>query len=424
MNTTKLQDNTQKTQKQKDHDSKKDTRRRVTRSTKNHRIIEEPKIDLGQIGIFHYSDATLRGIFKRTPKKTIYNHSYQFYIPGSAVSYSHKKVVDRCIWVANKNRYSINSDLIPIIIHSSAYVPDFENEEMSKPPLGVLMAFQYIDTKSPKFLMRRKNRIRSRYCSKSYDKVVEIVDVKLVNNKSQIPKLFLKFNEYNKQYSKGENVHSKKKCHSKSLRVGSNNHRKRGYPTIKSSKKSKKKIVVKYRIQNDVLKNKNISQKNQQTQQQEQEQIQEQEQEQVHQQLDQEKIKTCQNKLVPKQKIDPLNNNTHDMNTEVKSSVLKKEFSIAGRDNKEIFSESFLKSHFDFFLKESYETTYLQDAIQEYLNRLKYSTFDYHENLASTLEQSQFNFNNDYFSSYKNEGLFDDDEAFIFNYEYDNNFLF
>ncbi|KAJ3449912.1 phd zinc finger-containing protein-related [Anaeramoeba flamelloides] len=415
MNATKLQSNTHKTQKQKGHDSKKDTRRRVTRSTKNHRIIEEPKKNLGQIGIFHYSDATLRGLFEITPKNTIYNHSYQFYVPSSAVSYSHKKVVDRCIWVANKNRYSINSDLIPVIIHSSTYVPDFENKAKAEPPLGMVVAFQYIDSNAPKFLMRRKNGIRSRYCSKSFDKVVEIVDVQIVQNKSQLPKPFLKLTEYSKKYHKAQITHSKKKCHSKSLRVGSNNKRKRRYPTRVLSKKSKKKIIVKKRIKKNGMKNTKVLSANQQTQQQEQEQKQEQKQEQ--------QTKTLKKNSLPKQKKDPMKNNIHDLNIEVKSSLPKEEFSIAGRENKEIFSESFSKPHFDFFLKESSETTYLQDTIQEFLNSLKYSKLDYHENLVPPLEQPQLNFNNCYLSSYKNEGIFDDDH-FTFNYEYDNNFLF
>ncbi|KAJ3444454.1 enolase-phosphatase e1 [Anaeramoeba flamelloides] len=387
---------------------------------------ENPKKKSSIIGIFHYSQATLKQIFDKTPKHLVYDYLYQFYIPISVVSYSHEKVVQRRIWVASKNRYCTNSDLVPLIIHSSTYVPDLEKKNENRQPLGIIMTFQYLDVNSPKFIMRRKNGIRSRYCSKSFDKVVEIINFKFVEMVSQIPLEFLKLGDYHKKHLNNgikKDNSSKTNCTLKKLN-GKSNKRKRSYHNITISHKSKKKIILKKLIKNKPVFKKNkiqIKEHEQEQQPQKPHQPREPHEPEPEQQQKTQNKNIFQNdQQIEKPKIDHINHSNR-----IKPLLTKEEFEISEMPNKSLFRENYLKSHFDFELKQSVETTFFQDINQEFWDSLKSTTFGTEDNVFSPLEQYQFNFNNDYDNNsvpYKNDDLFD--ENFLSNYEFDYNLLF
>eukprot|EP01155_Anaeramoeba_flamelloides_P047871 Anaeramoba_flamelloidesc40693_g1_i1.p1 GENE.c40693_g1_i1~~c40693_g1_i1.p1 ORF type:complete len:369 (+),score=84.67 c40693_g1_i1:78-1184(+) len=272
---------------------------------------ENPKKKSSIIGIFHYSQATLKQIFDKTPKHLVYDYLYQFYIPISVVSYSHEKVVQRRIWVASKNRYCTNSDLVPLIIHSSTYVPDLEQKNQNGKPLGIIMTFQYVDVNPLKFLMRRKNGIRSRYCSKSFDKVVEIINVRFVETVSDIPLEFLKLGDYHKKHlNNGVQKDNNTKANRALTHLKEkSNKRKRIYHNITISHKSKKKIVLKKRIKNKhALKKHKIQTITQPKQQPHEPQPKQQ------QQKTQDRHIFQNDQQIEKQKIDQINQNNNHMN--------------------------------------------------------------------------------------------------------------
>ncbi|KAJ6252551.1 hypothetical protein M0813_14077 [Anaeramoeba flamelloides] len=392
-------------------------KQRITRSRTEVLNEENPKSKSSTIGIFHYSQATLKQIFDKTPKHMVYDYCYQFYIPISVVSFSHEKVVKRRIWVANQNRYCTNSDLVPLIIHSSTYVPDLEQKNQNGKPLGIIMTFQYVDVNPLKFLMRRKNGIRSRYCSKSFDKVVEIINVRFVETVSDIPLEFLKLGDYHKKHLNNgvEKDNSTKANRALTHLKEKSNKRKRIYHNITISQKFKKKIVLKKRINNKhALKKHKIQTITQSKQQPHEPQPKQQ------QQKTQDRHIFQNDQQIEKPKIDQINHTNG-----IKPMLTKEEFEISEMQNKAVFSENYLKSHFDFYLKESVETTFFKDISQEFWDSLKGSTFGAEDNAFSPIAQYQYQFNffNDYNSvPYKNEDVLD--ENFLYNYEYDRNLLF
>ncbi|KAJ3431944.1 hypothetical protein M0812_20869 [Anaeramoeba flamelloides] len=120
----------------------------------NNQLQKEP------IGPLKYPKVTLQDINSVISRTKLFGHLYKFYVPINLISFSNKNVVKREIWVSDDEQFSINSDIVTIIIHSSRYVPK-KGPSQEKKPLGAFISFQFRNDNPPKYFMRRKNGIRS-----------------------------------------------------------------------------------------------------------------------------------------------------------------------------------------------------------------------------------------------------------------------
>ncbi|KAJ6234081.1 hypothetical protein M0813_00715 [Anaeramoeba flamelloides] len=159
--------------------------KRITRSTFTKKVRENCQLETN--GTFHYSNVTLNDIVKGYPS-SLYQSLFKFFIPIEEIHYDSEKVLNRNVWVSSNKIYSANSDLVALAIHSSAYVPKKKCFKSSL--LGINMVFKFLDMDTPKFIMRRKNGIRSRYSSKKSGKVVQISHVEMITRKDEVPKQF------------------------------------------------------------------------------------------------------------------------------------------------------------------------------------------------------------------------------------------
>ncbi|KAJ6253342.1 hypothetical protein M0813_01388 [Anaeramoeba flamelloides] len=158
----------------------------------NNQLQKEP------IGPLKYPKVTLQDINSVISRTKLFGHLYKFYVPINLISFSNKNVVKREIWVSDDEQFSINSDIVTIIIHSSRYVPK-KVPSQEKKPLGAFISFQFRNDNPPKYFMRRKNGIRSRYSSKQSGFFVTIQDFNLVYKPNQVPKSFVSLKEYFKK---------------------------------------------------------------------------------------------------------------------------------------------------------------------------------------------------------------------------------
>ncbi|KAJ6250515.1 hypothetical protein M0813_16001 [Anaeramoeba flamelloides] len=159
--------------------------KRITRSTSYKKVRQNCQLET--IGIFHYSKVTLNDIAEGY-QSSLYQHLFKFFIPIEEIDYGNQNVLNRNVWVSSNKIYSANSDLVALAIHSSTYVPKKKGFKSSL--LGVNMVFKFLDLVTPKFIMRRKNGIRSRFSSKKSGKVVQISHVEMITRKDEVPKQF------------------------------------------------------------------------------------------------------------------------------------------------------------------------------------------------------------------------------------------
>ncbi|KAJ3429311.1 hypothetical protein M0812_24656 [Anaeramoeba flamelloides] len=147
------------------------------------------------IGPLQYPSVTLQDINSGFSTNELFNNIYNFYVPIEMISFSNENVVNRSIWVSDDEQYSSNSDIVTIIIHSSRYLPKKTVNNESK-PLGAFISFQFRNHMPPKYFMRRKNGIRSRYSSKQIGFSVRIQDFELVYKTSKVPTTFVSLKKY------------------------------------------------------------------------------------------------------------------------------------------------------------------------------------------------------------------------------------
>ncbi|KAJ6248905.1 hypothetical protein M0813_00058 [Anaeramoeba flamelloides] len=150
------------------------------------------------IGPLKYPTVTLQEINSVISRTELFGYLYKFYVPIHLISFSNENVVKRAIWASDDDQFSIDSDIVTIIIHSSRYVPK-KGPSQEKKPLGAFVSFQFENGTPPKYFMRRKNGIRSRYSSKQNGFSVTIQSFKLVYKSSQVPTSFVSLKKFHKK---------------------------------------------------------------------------------------------------------------------------------------------------------------------------------------------------------------------------------
>ncbi|KAJ6253768.1 hypothetical protein M0813_13185 [Anaeramoeba flamelloides] len=141
------------------------------------------------IGPFHYNHVTLELLSKELPKNVLMDNVVVFYVPYEELCVGNEKVVNRWLWCSETDEYSILSDVVPILIHSSRYIP---NRNESEKHFGILSYFKYLDKSVTKYPMKRKNGIRSRFSSKPKDQLVEIISTQILDNAQMFPERIFK----------------------------------------------------------------------------------------------------------------------------------------------------------------------------------------------------------------------------------------
>ncbi|KAJ3449987.1 hypothetical protein M0812_06149 [Anaeramoeba flamelloides] len=413
----------------------KDTfRRRITRSTKQMNC-RNSDTNCNTIGIFQYCDVTLQDILEKAPEHMVYNSCFQFYIPIDVISYSNEKVINRCIWAANNNRYSSNTDLVPLIIHSSIYVPPNEKKKKKKinchgNPVGLIVSFQFIPDLSPKYLMKRKNGIRSRYCSKSSDKVVMIRDVNYLQSQSQVPTNFFEIEDLPNYVSSVtppkeesqknhmietamlDNFNPNLAIDFTLLNGNSAINRKRKSQLISVCKKKSKKIILRKRVKSNKKRKKINKQTKVKTTTKKTETV-------TKKELQVQK----ENKNVFQQNHSPEANNEQEIkivNTNENVSFFKEQFPNNCKNNTGL-SVDILNLHYETSVSTSVETTYFSSVNHDLWDTFQVPTLYSDDSVLSPLEQYQFGFNND-FSSLKNDLVFE--EILPYSYGYDSAFIY
>ncbi|KAJ3430221.1 mansc domain containing protein [Anaeramoeba flamelloides] len=150
---------------------------------------DQLKSNFKKMGVFHYDSITLIELSTLCEHKDLFQTEFQFYVPFKIINFENEKVTNRNIWVSDNKTYSSNSDLVPIIIHSSNYIPN--KTKLKSTPLGAIIGVTYLNSKPPMYNMKRKNGIRSRYSSKQTGFVVKICSFQFLLNKSDLPKVFI-----------------------------------------------------------------------------------------------------------------------------------------------------------------------------------------------------------------------------------------
>ncbi|KAJ6234101.1 hypothetical protein M0813_00735 [Anaeramoeba flamelloides] len=159
------------------------------------------------VGTFLYPITKLIDICQEISKKVLFNYHYQFYVPSYKVNYENDKVKQRWVW-AFGDKYECSSDIVSILIHSSNFIPKKTSHKFE----GILVTFQILNERVQKYVMKRKNGIRSRYSSKKKGLCVRVVDSQIVVDCKNIPKNFLDLNNFlNSQKTINNSVNFRKR---------------------------------------------------------------------------------------------------------------------------------------------------------------------------------------------------------------------
>ncbi|KAJ3434704.1 hypothetical protein M0812_01825 [Anaeramoeba flamelloides] len=186
---------------------------------------------------FNYLQVTLKDLLSMSGDEDFFTRTFQFYVPLDTLNFENKGVINRSIWVSDNEEYSPKSDIVAIVLHSSTYLPEKyiinkskkkkkptnlnlefiamkknknlitklklkpkqmqkeiekERKRLSEKPFGLLINFKFLTILPKKYVMYRKNGIRSRYSSKPKHFPVIIEDSQLVLQKLNVPTKFLK----------------------------------------------------------------------------------------------------------------------------------------------------------------------------------------------------------------------------------------
>ncbi|KAJ6241986.1 hypothetical protein M0813_23129 [Anaeramoeba flamelloides] len=136
------------------------------------------------IGPFHYESVNLETVKNDIDLKTLNSGIISFYIPPKDLTYENDKVITRWLWSSGKDEYTIFSDIVPMVIHSSRYLPRKNPKQFF---YGVIVNFRYLQKKVSKLEMKRKNGIRSRFSSKETCHLVQILDIAIINTEEDFP---------------------------------------------------------------------------------------------------------------------------------------------------------------------------------------------------------------------------------------------
>ncbi|KAJ6244217.1 hypothetical protein M0813_21481 [Anaeramoeba flamelloides] len=136
------------------------------------------------IGPFHYNSVNLETVGKEVGTSLLEHGVISFYIPPDELSYENDKVITRWLWSSGKDEYSIFSDIVPILIHSSRYLP---RKNLKQYHYGFIANFKYVQKKVNKMQMKRKNGIRSRFSSKETSHLVKILNLEIIATEKAFP---------------------------------------------------------------------------------------------------------------------------------------------------------------------------------------------------------------------------------------------
>ncbi|KAJ3443752.1 hypothetical protein M0812_09596 [Anaeramoeba flamelloides] len=154
------------------------------------------------IGPFLYPSTTLGELFSKISEVLLKNYQITFFVPFSELNMKNQKVQQRWIW-ANGNKYHCSSDVVSILIHSSHFIPNKTAHKLE----GIIVKFTVLKEKVPKFVMKRKNGIRSRFSGKKNGVCVTVADTIMVTNSDQKPKKFLTIPQFLIVLSNQKKIH-------------------------------------------------------------------------------------------------------------------------------------------------------------------------------------------------------------------------
>ncbi|KAJ6247010.1 hypothetical protein M0813_02266 [Anaeramoeba flamelloides] len=177
--------------------------KKIKKNLKSECLRDQTKQNLKKIGIFHYDSIKLIELSSLFTEEELFETEFQFYVPFKIISFENENVVNRTIWATNDRTYSPSSDLVPVIIHSSQYIPD--KTKLQSTPVGVIVGVTHLDSQPQMYNMRRKNGIRSRYSTKQTGFVVTICSIQFLYKQSEIPTDFLEKNSVSKQRESNNN---------------------------------------------------------------------------------------------------------------------------------------------------------------------------------------------------------------------------
>ncbi|KAJ6255216.1 hypothetical protein M0813_11646 [Anaeramoeba flamelloides] len=144
----------------------------------------EPTGGVLSIGPFHYQCVNLENVLDEIKVGIVNSGIICFYIPPDDLTYENEKVITRWLWSSGKGEYTIQSDIVPIVIHSSHFVP---KKNPQQPNYGIIANFQYFEKKVTRLEMKRKNGIRSRFSSKETNHLVKILNTFVIKEKNNFP---------------------------------------------------------------------------------------------------------------------------------------------------------------------------------------------------------------------------------------------
>ncbi|KAJ3426738.1 32 kda heat shock protein-related [Anaeramoeba flamelloides] len=146
----------------------------------------KPKEEKGYInlGPFHYRSVTLELIWNEISKEILQSGIITIYVPPEDLTFENEKVVSRWIWNSGEDEYTVISDVVPIVIHSSRYIPD---KLQKAKHFGILANFKFCEKHVTKLPMKRKNGIRSRFTSKPQSQLFSILGIEEIKNEKNIP---------------------------------------------------------------------------------------------------------------------------------------------------------------------------------------------------------------------------------------------
>ncbi|KAJ6227952.1 32 kda heat shock protein-related [Anaeramoeba flamelloides] len=175
----------------------------------------KPKDDKDYInlGPFHYRSVTLELIWNEISKEILHSGIITIYVPPEDLTFENEKVVSRWLWSSGEDEYTTISDVVPIVIHSSRYIP---NKVQKAKHFGILANFKFCEKHVTKLPMKRKNGIRSRFTSKPQSQLFLILGIEEITNEKNIPQvIFDSPSSWSNFYFKMHNEsHIKKKLRS------------------------------------------------------------------------------------------------------------------------------------------------------------------------------------------------------------------
>ncbi|KAJ6244243.1 hypothetical protein M0813_21507 [Anaeramoeba flamelloides] len=213
----------------------------------NNLTTQQKEINLNQfpvVGTFLYPYTNLCDLCENIHPDILFQFCYQFYVPACNINYGNVKVKQRWVWTLG-DKYECTSDIVAILIHSSTVIP----KKMVKRYEGVIVTFQILNERIQRYVMKRKNGIRSRHSTKKKGLCAHVVGSTIIFDSKNTPENFLNIKTLLESQQKMDNTINLRKryltrANSDSLKESSTFLKDQGYKKKFATPNFSSKIIV------------------------------------------------------------------------------------------------------------------------------------------------------------------------------------